>query len=96
MAVELDVRVSKLEQWRDTADEDIRELKTQLNETVKKSDLERLENKLDERDHNYMKNLWRLVFSLIVVFTRDPTRRSRVRRERLTWIVWGGEVNRYN
>ncbi len=69
MAIEMDVRVSKLEQWRDTADEDIRELKTQLNETVKKSDLERLENKLDERDHNYMKNLWRLVFSLIVVFT---------------------------
>ena len=69
MAIEMDVRVSKLEQWRDTADEGIRELKTQLNETVKKSDLERLENKLDERDHNYMKNLWRLVFSLIVVFT---------------------------
>ena len=48
---------------------DIKEIKPQLNETAKRSDVELLERTLNERDANYTRHLWKLIFILIAVFT---------------------------
>ena len=69
MRVELEQRVTRLEERQVAVERDIKEIKSQLNETAKKSDVERLERTLNERDANYTKNLWKLIFILIAVFT---------------------------
>ena len=53
----------------DRLETDVAEIKKQLHETAKKSDVERLEKTLEKRDANYTKNLWKLIFILIGVFT---------------------------
>ena len=67
--MELEQRVTRLEERNVAVERDIKEIKSQLNETAKKSDVERLENTLEQRDANYTKNLWKLIFILIAVFT---------------------------
>jgi uncharacterized coiled-coil protein SlyX len=67
--MELEQRVTRLEERTVAVERDIKEIKSQLNETAKKSDVERLENTLEQRDANYTKNLWKLIFILIGVFT---------------------------
>ncbi len=67
--MELEQRVTRLEERTVAVERDIKEIKFQLNETAKKSDVERLENTLEQRDANYTKNLWKLIFILIGVFT---------------------------
>jgi len=67
--MELEQRVTRLEERTVAVERDIKEIKSQLNETAKKSDVERLERTLSERDANYTKNLWKLIFILIAVFT---------------------------
>jgi len=67
--MELEQRVTRLEERTVAVERDIKEIKLQLNETAKKSDVERLERTLSERDANYTKYLWRLIFILIAVFT---------------------------
>ena len=67
--MELEQRVTRLEERTVAVERDIKEIKAQLNETAKKSDVERLERTLNERDANYTKNLWKLIFILIGVFT---------------------------
>ncbi len=67
--MELEQRVTRLEERTVAVERDIKEIKTQLNETAKKSDVERLEYTLEQRDANYTKNLWKLIFILIAVFT---------------------------
>ena len=67
--MELEQRVTRLEERTVAVERDIKEIKAQLNETAKKSDVERLENTLEQRDANYTKNLWKLIFILIAVFT---------------------------
>ena len=67
--MELEQRVTRLEERTVAVERDIKEIKSQLNETAKKSDVERLENTLEQRDANYTKNLWKLIFILIAVFT---------------------------
>jgi len=69
MRMELEQRVTRLEERTVAVERDIKEIKSQLNETAKKSDVERLERTLNERDANYTKNLWKLIFILIAVFT---------------------------
>jgi len=69
MRMELEQRVTRLEERTVAVERDIKEIKAQLNETAKKSDVERLENTLEQRDANYTKNLWKLIFILIAVFT---------------------------
>ena len=67
--MELEQRVTRLEERTVAVERDIKEIKSQLNETAKKSDVERLEHTLEQRDANYTKNLWKLIFILIAVFT---------------------------
>jgi hypothetical protein len=67
--MELEQRVTRLEERTVAVERDIKEIKAQLNETAKKSDVERLENTLEQRDANYTRNLWKLIFILIAVFT---------------------------
>ena len=67
--MELEQRVTRLEEKQVAVERDIKEIKSQLNETAKKSDVERLERTLNERDANYTKHLWNLIFILIGVFT---------------------------
>ena len=67
--MELEQRVTRLEERTVALERDIKEIKSQLNETAKKSDVERLEKTLEQRDANYTKNLWKLIFILIGVFT---------------------------
>jgi len=67
--MELEQRVTRLEERTVAVERDIKEIKTQLNETAKKSDVERLERTLNERDANYTRYLWKLIFILIAVFT---------------------------
>jgi len=67
--MELEQRVTRLEERTVAVERDIKEIKYQLNETAKKSDVERLEKTLEQRDANYTKNLWKLIFILIGVFT---------------------------
>jgi hypothetical protein len=65
----IDVRIGVLEQRQLAVESDVKEIKIQLHDTVKKADLLNLETKLDERDRHYINKLWQLVFALIVVFT---------------------------
>jgi uncharacterized coiled-coil protein SlyX len=67
--MELEQRVTRLEERTVAVERDIKEIKAQLNETAKKTDVERLEKTLEQRDANYTKNLWKLIFILIGVFT---------------------------
>jgi len=69
MRMELEQRVTRLEERTVAVERDIKEIKSQLNETAKKSDVERLERTLNERDANYTRYLWKLIFILIAVFT---------------------------
>jgi uncharacterized coiled-coil protein SlyX len=46
--MELEQRVTRLEERTVAVERDIKEIKSQLNETAKKSDVERLEEKLKE------------------------------------------------
>ena len=48
MAVEIEARIARLEERQVVLERDVKEVKTQLNETAKKSDFERLEEKLKE------------------------------------------------
>ena len=67
--MELEQRVTRLEERQVAVERDIKEIKSQLNETAKRSDVERLERTLNERDANYTRYLWKLIFILIAVFT---------------------------
>ena len=67
--MELEQRVTRLEERTVAVERDIKEIKSQLNETAKKADMERLERTLNERDANYTRHLWKLIFILIAVFT---------------------------
>jgi len=67
--MELEQRVTRLEERTVAVERDIKEIKAQLNETAKRSDVERLERTLNERDANYTRYLWKLIFILIAVFT---------------------------
>jgi len=69
MRMELEQRVTRLEERTVAVERDIKEIKAQLNETAKRSDVERLERTLNERDANYTRYLWKLIFILIAVFT---------------------------
>ena len=67
--MELEQRVTRLEERTVAVERDLKEMKAQLNETAKKSDVERLEKTLEQRDATYTKNLWKLIWILIAVFT---------------------------
>jgi len=69
MRMELEQRVTRLEERTVAVERDIKEIKSQLNETAKRSDVQRLEKTLEQRDVHYTKNLWKLIFILIGVFT---------------------------
>jgi hypothetical protein len=58
-----------LEERQQALERDVKEIKQQLHETAKKTDVERLEKMLNERDATQTKNMWRLIFVLIGVFT---------------------------
>lgn len=53
----------------DRLETDIAEVKKHLNETAKKSDVQELKEALESRDATYTKNLWKLIWILIAVFT---------------------------
>ena len=48
MAIDIEARIARLEERQGVLGRDVNEVKTQLNETAKKSDFERLEEKLKE------------------------------------------------
>lgn len=53
----------------DRLESDVTELKQALNETAKKSDVQELKEVIEARDATYTKNLWKLIWILIAVFT---------------------------
>ena len=53
----------------DRLEVDVAEMRQQLNETAKKSDVQELKEAIEQRDSTYTKNLWRLIWILIAVFT---------------------------
>ena len=53
----------------DRLESDVSEIKQVLNETAKKSDVRELKEVIEARDTIYTKNLWRLIWILIAVFT---------------------------
>ena len=53
----------------DRLESDVSEIKQVLNETAKKSDVRELKEVIETRDTIYTKNLWRLIWILIAVFT---------------------------
>jgi hypothetical protein len=53
----------------DRLESDVTEIKQVLNETAKKSDVQELKEVIETRDTIYTKNLWRLIWILIAVFT---------------------------
>ena len=55
--MELEQRVTRLEERTVAVERDIKEIKSQLNETAKKSDVEQVEQPC-LRDANYTKHLW--------------------------------------
>jgi hypothetical protein len=67
--VEMESRIARLEERQQALERDVKEIKQQLHETAKKTDVERLEKMLNERDATQTKNMWRLIFVLIGVFT---------------------------
>ncbi|MFY9299183.1 MAG: hypothetical protein WAP20_08895 [Limnochordia bacterium] len=58
-----------MEERQQALERDVKEIKQQLHETAKKTDVERLEKMLNERDATQTKNMWKLIFILIGVFT---------------------------
>ena len=73
--MELEQRVTRLEERTAAVERDTHEIKLQLNETAKKSDVERLERTLNERDANYTKEL-EADLILIVKSQPSPWRRG--------------------
>lgn len=67
--MEMKSRIARLEERQQALERDVKEIKQQLHETAKKTDVERLEKMLNERDATQTKNMWRLIFVLIGVFT---------------------------
>jgi len=67
--VEMGSRIARLEERQQALERDVKEIKQQLHETAKKTDVERLEKMLNERDATQTKNMWKLIFILIGVFT---------------------------
>jgi hypothetical protein len=65
----MESRIARLEERQQALERDVKEIKQQLHETAKKTDVERLEKMLNERDATQTKNMWRLIFVLIGVFT---------------------------
>lgn len=65
----IETRLARLEERQNNLELDVKEIKSQLNETAKRSDVQELRETLESRDQNYTRNLWRLVFVLIIVFT---------------------------
>ena len=53
----------------DRLESDVTEIKQVLNETAKKSDVQELKEAIEKRDTTYTKNLWKLIWILIAVFT---------------------------
>ncbi|NMA61451.1 MAG: hypothetical protein GX956_06185 [Firmicutes bacterium] len=53
----------------DRLESDVTEIKQVLNETAKKTDVQELKEAIEKRDSTYTKNLWRLIWILIAVFT---------------------------
>ena len=53
----------------DRLEADVTEIKQILNETAKKSDVQELKETIETRDAIYTKNLWKLIWILIAVFT---------------------------
>lgn len=67
--MEMESRIARLEERQQALERDVKEIKQQLHETAKKTDMERLEKMLNERDATQTKNMWKLIFILIGVFT---------------------------
>ena len=53
----------------DRLETEVSEIKKQLHETAKKSDVQELKEAIETRDATYTKNLWKLIWILIAVFT---------------------------
>lgn len=53
----------------DRLETDVAEIKKQLHETAKKSDVQELKEAIETRDATYTKNMWKLIWILIAVFT---------------------------
>lgn len=67
--MEMESRIARLEERQQALERDVKEIKAQLHETAKRTDVERLEMTINQRDATFTKNMWRLIFVLIGVFT---------------------------
>ena len=67
--IDMEQRITRLEERQVALERDVKEIKAQLHETAKRTDVERLEMTINQRDATFTKNMWRLIFVLIGVFT---------------------------
>lgn len=72
----------------DRLETDVTEIKQQLNETAKKSDVLELKEVIEKRDATYTKNLWKLIWILIAVFTGIVAINTGLNLKDLT-LFWG-------
>ena len=62
-------RITRLEERQANIEQDVSEIKAQLNQTATKSDVQDLKRTIESRDDLITKNLWKLIWILIAVFT---------------------------
>jgi len=67
--IDMEQRITRLEERQVALERDVKEIKIQLNETAKKSDFERLERTITEWQGGQTNRMWKLIFVLIGVFT---------------------------
>lgn len=63
----LENRVAILETQMKEVRDDIKEIKTQVKEGATKGDLVELKGFFDDRDQTYTKNMWKVIYGLLVV-----------------------------
>jgi len=67
MAADLESRVTKLETEMAGVKADLSEIKAQIGQAATKKDLSELRSFFVERDQSYTRNLWKLVFGLVLL-----------------------------
>ena len=65
--MEMESRIARLEERQQALERDVKEIKQQLyRECKKKTDVERLEKILNERDTTPNQNMWRLILQVLI------------------------------
>ncbi|SNY19462.1 hypothetical protein SAMN06265827_105126 [Orenia metallireducens] len=64
--MELNDRVTRLESDMKNVQDDVCEIKEHLKETATKEDVINLKDYFEDRDRDFIKNMWKVIFGLII------------------------------